>query len=700
MLAWSFYSQGASEDKQVSSSPFFEFAFEQLNAKQRTFNSDEDKGDYLAKLLKTQPCVLVLDGLEPLQHATKGMRGELKHKDIRALLRSLASQTPDPKVLCIITSRLAVQDLDGRSHVIKKDLHNLITADGVRLLQDLGVTGQKDELAKAVEEYGNHALALSLLGNILVYQYDGLVTQREQIAELIEADGDSSSRHAFKVMQAYAHWFGESAEGRLLNLLGLFDHPIDKTVLRWLREQQIADLTAGMDEREFNRAVQSLIQDHHLLSQQENTPEVIDCHPLLREYFGKQLQTHYPSAWQQAHKYLYHYYQKLPKQQPDTLAEMQLLFAAVAHGCAAGLYQQAFDDVYWSRILRGNGDFLIRKLGAFSDDLAVLAHFFNTPWSQPAVSLADSVKALALGNAGFRLRALGRLREALPAMQVGLTMRIEQKHWQAAARAASNLSELALLLGELTQALDYGKQAVRYADDSKDEFLRIVNRTTLADALAQSGEPAQALALFKEAEQLQQQHQPDYPLLYSVRGFQYCQLLLASGELDDALKRANYDIDCWENHFTNGGLLEFALPKLTLANAYSQRAVRDHKLNDQQTANDFFQQAIAGLEAAGTQYWLPRGLLDRAVFYSQSQQYDKAQQDLNRAFDIADYSGMRLYLCDYHLEAARLALAQHDHASATQHHTKAQALIKATGYHRRLAECQELGRCLTKSSKT
>ncbi|MDD1607392.1 MAG: hypothetical protein LUQ18_02600, partial [Methylococcaceae bacterium] len=370
-MAWSFYSQGASEDKQVSSSPFFEFAFDKLNAEQRTFNSDEDKGDYLAKLLKIQPCVLVLDGLEPLQHATKGMRGELKHKDIRALLRSLASQTPDPKVLCIITSRLAVQDLDGRSHVKTKNLHNLTTADGVRLLQDLGVTGQKDELAKAVKEYGNHALALSLLGNILVYQYDGLVTQREQIAELIEEDGDSISRHAFKVMQAYAHWFGECAEGRLLNLLGLFDHPIDKTVLRWLREQQIADLTAGMNEREFNRAVQSLIQDHHLLSQQENTPEVIDCHPLLREYFGKQLQKHCPSAWQQAHECLYHYYQTLPKQQqqqPDTLAEMQPLFAAVAHGCAAGLYQQAWDEVYRSRIQRGDKYFLTKKLGAFSDD--------------------------------------------------------------------------------------------------------------------------------------------------------------------------------------------------------------------------------------------------------------------------------------------------------------------------------------------
>jgi tetratricopeptide (TPR) repeat protein len=417
----------------------------------------------------------------------------------------------------------------------------------------------------------------------------------------------------------------------------------------------------------------------------------------LREYFGKQLQTHCPSAWQQAHECLYHYYQTLPKQQqPDTLAEMQPLFAAVAHGCAAGLYQQAFVDVYWSRILRGNEDFLIKKLGAFSDDLAVLAQFFSTPWSQPAVSLADSVKAVALNNAGLRLRALGRLREALPAMQAGLTMYISQKHWQYAARVASNLSELALLLGELTQAIDYGKQAVKYADDSNDKFLRMMTCTTLADALAQSGEPAQASALFKEAYQLQQQYQPDYPLLYSVQGFRYCQLLLASGELDAVIQRAEQTL-VWMTKAE--WLLDIALDKLILANAYSQRAVRDHKLNDQQTA-DFFQQAIAELESAGQQEFLTRGLLDRAAFYSQSQQYDKAQQDLNRAFDIADYSGMRLYLCDYHLETARLALVQHDQASAIQHHTKAEALIKATGYHRRLADCQELGRCLTKSSKT
>ena len=68
------------------------------------------------------------------------------------------------------------------------------------------------------------------------------------------------------------------------------------------------------------------------------------------------------------------------KEQPDTLEEMQPLFSAVAHGCAAGLHQRAGDEVYWPRISRKNEFYSTNKLGAFSDDLATVAHFFTTPW--------------------------------------------------------------------------------------------------------------------------------------------------------------------------------------------------------------------------------------------------------------------------------------------------------------------------------
>ena len=55
--------------------------------------------------------MLVLDGLEPLQHGGAAMRGELKDKAIRQLLRQLARH---PCGLCIITTRIALHELSDR----------------------------------------------------------------------------------------------------------------------------------------------------------------------------------------------------------------------------------------------------------------------------------------------------------------------------------------------------------------------------------------------------------------------------------------------------------------------------------------------------------------------------------------------------------------------------------------------------------
>lgn len=83
LIAWSFYSQGLSEDKQVSATPFFTHVFKVLQSDKTTFNTEEEKGKHLAHLLRQRRCLLVLDGLEPLQHIGRGMRGELKDRAIR-----------------------------------------------------------------------------------------------------------------------------------------------------------------------------------------------------------------------------------------------------------------------------------------------------------------------------------------------------------------------------------------------------------------------------------------------------------------------------------------------------------------------------------------------------------------------------------------------------------------------------------------
>ena len=71
---------------------------------------------------------------------------------------------------------------------------------------------------------------------------------------------------------------------------------------------------------------------------------------------------------------------------------MAPLFAAIAHGCAAGRHDEAFNEVYWPRIARGNEKFAAQKLGLYGSDLAAIAHFFAEPFAVPAPELSPLIR--------------------------------------------------------------------------------------------------------------------------------------------------------------------------------------------------------------------------------------------------------------------------------------------------------------------
>jgi hypothetical protein len=173
----------------------------------------------------------------------------------------------------------------------------------------------------------------------------------------------------------------------------------------------------------------------------------MDAHPLLREYFGKQLRENNPDAWRAAHRRLYEHLCSTTEDKGEpTLEDLQPLYQAVAHGCQAGLQQKAFDEVYWGRITRAAEYYSFRKLGAFGSDLGAVAYFFENPWTVPTPSLAEDAQAVLLMQASFYLRALGRLIETLEPMRAGLDRNVAQSDWKNAAISASNLSELELTL--------------------------------------------------------------------------------------------------------------------------------------------------------------------------------------------------------------------------------------------------------------
>ncbi len=174
----------------------------------------------------------------------------------------------------------------------------------------------------------------------------------------------------------------------------------------------------------------------------------------------------------------------------------------------------------------------MKKLGAIGAELGAVVAFFDETWSQLSPNLSTADQAWLLNSAAYYLRALGRLTEAVEPMRVSLEHVADAENWGRAATAASNLSELEVTLGQLHAAVADGRRAIEFADRSGENdwqnFIRA--RTIAADALHQAGESAEPGALFVGAERMQAQMQPQFPLLYSLQGFRYGDLLLAPAE--------------------------------------------------------------------------------------------------------------------------------------------------------------------------
>ena len=690
VFGWSFYSQGTNE-RVTSADRFIATALDWFGDKDPTAGSVWSKGERLAKLVAKDRALLILDGMEPLQSSREFEKGHIKDPGLMMMLRGLATKNPG---LCIVTTREGVTDLAHfKAGVSEKDLAHITPEAGRAILRVRNVRGSDGELEAATKAFGYHALAVNLLASYLHEIPEHPIEAAKAIPDLDIPD--DKGRHARRVIAAFEGRFGAGPEVEMLRVLGLFDRPATKPEIdAVLAEPPIDDLTARLHELEEvqrGKTVEKLRELGLLAPLSTHAPDELDAHPLVREHFGERLEKDYPEAWKAGHERLYEYLtgDGCKKDLPDKAEEMAPLYAAVLHGCAADRHQEAFDEVYRRRIQRGNEFYNKMKLGAFGADLGALAGLFDEPWRRPLASLSEAEQALVLNEAGMDLRSLGRLTEAVEPMGAGLEKQITQKNWDNAARQAGNISELYLTLGRIPKAVDAAKRGVDFADRGADAFTRMVNRTIQADAFQQAGRAPEAETLFQEAEQMQEDSHPEHPLLYSLRGYRYCDLLLDRGDHQGVIDRATQTLE-WATKQL--GLLTIALDHLSLGRAHLL-AARVEGTDARKKARGYIDLAVDGLRDAGTLHNLPWGLLARAELYLFTGDYAEARAALNEAMDIAtrDPAGpMKLFVTDCHLGYARLALADEKSDVARKELAKARALIKATGYHRRDAELTEL----------
>jgi tetratricopeptide (TPR) repeat protein len=737
VYGWGFYSQGTKEERQASEDVFLEAALDWFGIVREPSISPWDKGRLLAEAFSRDRTLLILDGIEPLQHPPGPLGGQLRAPGLQTLLCQLAAAGHPG--LCVVTTRESIKDLeeyqgDHHSHsgVMSHSLESLDDADGAQLLHHLGVrragnsaiTSNDPELLQASLEVQGHALTLRLLGGYLVLARGGDIRERSTV-NLAEADMEFGSDfddrekpygRAFKTIAAYEEWFGSggsdgSRELAVLRLLGLFAGPAQAGCLQALRNPPaIVGLTeplVGLTEPQWRLTLNRLAEcgliscpPTKVARSVDPRERSLDSHPLIREYFAAKLHDTNLAAWTEAQQRLYEYLRDTTPHLPDSLDDLLQLCHAVVHGCRAGRYQEALDNVFWERIRRGTIGYIWKRFGAFSADSVALSSFFETAWIKPALQLSAEDRAFVLHEAGFVLQASGQLQEAQEPLRTALEMRILAGDNLEAAKSAANLSTICLTLGDLEAAKGYARQTMQLAESEKDKYQWEVGRASLAFALNQAGTLSVAEALYGASDSPGTGSSPEYPDINSLN-LVYCDLLKAPKAFGEMQRRASKALK-WATE--EGWLLQIAWSNLSLAQALAGTA---RTLDDKEVAEAkrYLDQAVQAFRDSGQRDELPRGLLLRAEFSASHGDTAGADRDLLEAEGVARRGGMKLYDADIHLLRARLHFRRASDKSdpadratelglAGEHTLAAESLVNQIGYHRRLPDVLALRRDL------
>jgi NACHT domain len=186
IFGWSFYRQGTN-GRTSSAHEFFDAALHWFGDPDPRLGTAWEKGERLARLVALRRTLLVLDGLEPLQNPPGPQEGRLHEPSLQALLRELAAFN---KGLCVITTRTPVADIADheQTSALCRDLEQLSSDAGAKLLRALAVKGDEAELRSASDEFRGLCLALTLLGSYLTDAYNGDVRRREEVSARLARD--------------------------------------------------------------------------------------------------------------------------------------------------------------------------------------------------------------------------------------------------------------------------------------------------------------------------------------------------------------------------------------------------------------------------------------------------------------------------------------------------------------------------------
>ncbi len=738
VLGWSFYDQGTKE-RATSADLFLEWALTRLGMTDLPKDANL-RGELLSGALKGHRVLLVLDGVEPLQYGPGPQEGLLKDVGLKSFLRRYAAEPPSSALgLVVLTSRLRLKDLGRGSAKLSAattlELEQLSDEAGAELLADNGVLGNDRELREATREFGGHALALSLLAGFLVRRHSGEIRRRDSIGPLLIASDRTIDEfvhgHAKRVMGSIeSEWLKDQPLlHAIMDMASLFDRPARGELLNELRPEFLTKEEDGALEKlssdHWLDAVSDLRAVRLLAPLDPSAPDDLDTHPLVRDWFSSRLEERNPNLWRSAHRRVYEFLKNNTDEGArPTLASLQPLYQAIAHGCKAGRYEDALYKVYFGRIAKmTEGEsfaYSAHALGGLSTDVAILAQFFEKPFDRPKRGLSQNAKMNLMSNVASFLGQLGRIQDSAQTLSSLFREAKSLKRGPASSRAAAvvagNLAHCTAMLGNITEGMSIARTGMTFANQAAQHFDSFATaHGNYAELLFLSGklqEASKKIAEIEAKRSLSTQPVQSSKLSYlNVKA----SILIYEKKWKEAM-----DVSKIMVFGDNVGLQFIGLSLLIQARANLGELLErllegtDQSSTSSEVIESLFDESITMLRTAEAAEFLAKGYIYRADFWTALGKWALAKKDLEQAEEIATAGSITILIADITIQLAKIdlselckfaplssnppiegALARTEEPSSARQDSVAQLgraaeIVERTGYKLRAAEIPQL----------
>ena len=443
----------------------------------------------------------------------------------------------------MITTRYELKDINQwhTNGFEREQISDLSVNDSVKMLKVRKIQGTDEDLKEVAQRYKQHPLSLTSAAGYLERYYDGEIKQAPNV-EFVRGD-EKRFEDVNKLLSKYAERMSE-AERLFLNIFSLFRQEVTERDFYGVFRKRIESAMFNyaiveMSELDFRDMINGLV-DWRLISY-DQMKKTYTAHPIIKSYFESDFEEGNKKI---CHQRIYAYFGEYAPERAETLEEMQPLFEQVEHGCAAGLHDKVFDDVYIEKIKRRKDYFITQKLGAWETDISLIKTFFpQGDFSQMPLVSKKGGQSWLLNAAGLALLNTGRPKEAVDVLGRLAEMDTKSDDLKGASRTLQNLADLQFRTGELETGIESAKKAVEMAEKAKNEQYIIDSNAYLGWIYYLLGRNGKAEKQFEEADELQMKIDPDGDHLYSIGGVFYADFLISLGRIEDAFDLTEQNLE-------------------------------------------------------------------------------------------------------------------------------------------------------------